>query len=78
MNLFAALTRNTSVRQLMLQSFVFFLRWSLERVEELAARGGGRIGRTRAADEDDAGGEGVSPTADITSCRVQSASARYR
>ena len=31
----------------------------LERGDELAARGGGRIGRARAADEDDAGGEGV-------------------
>ena len=32
---------------------------SLERGDELAARGGGRVGGARAADEDDAGGEGV-------------------
>ena len=31
----------------------------LERGDELAARGGGRVGGARAADEDDAGGEGV-------------------
>lgn len=33
----------------------------LERGDELPARGGGRVGRARAADEDDAGGEGVGP-----------------
>ena len=31
----------------------------LERGDELAPRGGGRVGGARAADEDDAGGEGV-------------------
>ena len=36
----------------------------LERGDELAARGGGRIGGARAADEDDAGGEGVGADAD--------------
>ena len=38
--------------------------FGLERVDELAARGGGRISRARAADEDDAGGEGVSADPD--------------
>ena len=33
--------------------------FGLERVEELAAGGGGRVSGARAADEDDAGGEGV-------------------
>ena len=35
--------------------------FGLERGDKLAARGGGRIGRARAADEDDAGGEGIVP-----------------
>ena len=35
-----------------------------ERSDELAARGGGRIGCALAADEDDAGGEGVGAGAD--------------
>jgi len=33
----------------------------LELGDELAARGGGRIGSARAAGEDDAGGEGFAP-----------------
>ena len=40
----------------------------LERVEELAARGGGCIRGARAADEDDAGGEGVGASADASGC----------
>ena len=42
----------------------------LERGDELAARGGGRIRGARAADEDDAGGEGVG--ADAIDCELLS------
>jgi hypothetical protein len=38
--------------------------FGLERGDELAAGGGGRVGRARAADEDDAGGEGVGADTD--------------
>ena len=50
----------------------------LERGDELAARGGGRIGRARAADEDDAGGEGVGADADLPSPLAPFASAKCR
>ena len=50
----------------------------LERGDELAARGGGRVGGARAADEDDAGGEGVGARCRSCGCRVRSASARCR
>ena len=41
----------------------------LERGDELAAGGRGRVGRARATDEDDAGGESVSLVADATRFR---------
>ena len=50
----------------------------LERGDELAARGGGRIGGARAADEDDAGGEGVGVRCRSCGCPAPSASARCR
>ena len=50
----------------------------LERGDELAARGGGRIGGARAADEDDAGGEGVGADADHAAAASPSASAKCR
>ena len=42
----------------------------LERGDELAARGGGRVRAARAADEDDAGGEGVRTM--LSSCAIAS------
>ena len=43
----------------------------LERGDELAPRGGGRIGCARAADEDDAGGKGIGaiPTHTVVALR---------
>ena len=50
----------------------------LERGDELAARGGGRIGRARAADEDDAGGEGVGVRCRSSGCHAPFALAKCR
>ena len=50
----------------------------LERGDELAARGGGRIGCALAADEDDAGGEGVGARCRRMRSAAPSASARCR